>query len=354
VVVRDVVGEIELLVGGKRYFIVGKGAGASMRGIKRNRKRPDLIILDDIINDELVMNRLRVDRLNRWFYKALLPSLSPDGDIYVVGTPLSQNDLFMKLCSLHPTVEFPLTDTAWPDRFTPEWIETKKREYSDAGMLREFKQEYSLVLTDDETKLFDTSKLQFIDSVPDGVNWYLSCDLAFSDKDTADYSALAAVGIDSSGMFYCYPVQGRWKPSDVAGKIWQLVQQFNILDVGIETGPSFITVEEYLLEMMNDYGNYFNLIELKHQGKSKHSRISRLEPLINSRRLTLIDMPGLCTEELVEQMELTDRVACMAEHDDILDALAYMLDLEMHYYDKGEITRDDYIEMMRPRPNLYD
>ena len=135
VVVRDVAGEIELVVKGKSYCIVGKGAGASMRGIKRGRKRPDLIILDDIVNDELVMNRLRIHRLNRWFYNALLPSLDPSGNIYAVGTPLSQGDLFMHLCGLHETIEIPLTDGVWRDRFSDEWIASKKSEYSNAGML---------------------------------------------------------------------------------------------------------------------------------------------------------------------------------------------------------------------------
>jgi phage terminase large subunit-like protein len=351
-IVRDVAGEIELLVNSKRYFIVGKGAGSSMRGIKRNRKRPDLIILDDIINDELVMNRLRVDRLNRWFYKALLPSLSPEGEIYAVGTPLSQNDLFMHLCSLHNTLEIPLTDKAWSDRFSPEWIANKKQEYINAGMLREYKQEFELVLTDSDTQLFDMSKVQFIDqdNIPDDLSWFMSCDLAFSEKDSADYSAIVCTGVDTKGNWYIYPTAVRKKPSEVANVIFDLVFRFEVLDVGIEQGSSMIAVQEHLEQLMLDYQQYFNIIELKHGGKSKISRISALQPIVNARRLCIIDN-GFDAEMLTEQMELTDSNGCMAKHDDLVDALAYMLQLKPFYSESENYTREDYEDALQTNTN---
>ncbi len=323
-VVRDVAGEIELLFNDKRYFIVGKGAGASMRGIKRGRKRPDLIILDDIINDELVMNRLRVDRLNRWFYKALLPSLSPNGEVYAVGTPLSQNDLFMHLCSLHETIEIPLADGVWNDRFSPEWISDKKAEYERAGMLRQYKQEFELILTDSESRLFNMDKVRFIGEgdVPPGLTYSICVDAAISQESSADYSAIVVNGVDDQGRWYIYPVQGRYKPSELANKIFEMVDRFEVLDVGIEQGATYLAVKEHLDQLMLDYHSYFNLIELKHQGKAKISRIKSLEPLVNASRLTIIDN-GKDAESLIEQMELTDLEACMASHDDLLDALAY-------------------------------
>ena len=340
-VVRDVAGEIELMHNGKRYFIVGKGAGSSMRGIKRNRKRPDLIILDDIINDELVMNRLRVDRLNRWFYKALLPSLAPDGLIYAVGTPLSQNDLFMHLCSLHDTIEIPLTDDAWPDRFSPTWIANKKAEYQRAGMLREYKQEFELLLTDAETQLFDMNKIQFIDeddlSSLD-LTWFMACDLAFSEKDSADLSALVCLGIDDDGHWFIYPTSGRWKPSETAGHIFELASRFNILDIGIEQGASMIAVKEHLDQLMLDYQQYFNITELKHGGKSKISRISALEPIVAARRMTIVDN-GSDAEALTEQMELTDAMTVASSHDDLIDATAYLVQMNL-YHSSGSTTPD--------------
>ena len=346
-VVRDVQGEIELEYLGKRYFIVGKGAGSSMRGIKRNRKRPDLIILDDIINDELVMNRLRIDRLNRWFYKALLPSLSPDGSIYAVGTPLSQGDLFMKLCSLHPTLEIPIAvndEPSWSDRFSAEWIDNKKQEYISAGMLREFKQEYELVLTDAENRLFDMDRVVFVseDEVPNDLSWYLTCDLAISEADSADYSAFTLVGISEVGKWYVRAIQGRYKPSESAAKIVELVSRYNVLKVGIEQGATYLAVKEHLDQLQLQYQTWFSVEELKHQGRAKISRIKALEPVVNQRLMHIVDCDD--AEVLVEQMELTDGEAVRAAHDDLLDALAYMVQMKLVYFGSNEPNLDDYYE----------
>ncbi len=329
-VVRDVAGEIELLYGGKRYFIVGKGAGSSMRGIKRGRKRPDLIILDDIINDEMVMNRLRVDRLNRWFFKALLPSLDPTGEIYAVGTPLSQNDLFMTLCDLHPTIEIPLTPGVWSDRFSDEWIANKKQEYIAAGMLREFKQEFELVLTDSETRLFDMDKIDFIDEdeVPGNLVWYITLDGAFSEKDAADYSAFACLGLDVvTGMWYVASYDIKSRPQDVIAKLFELQAMYGSYEVGIEKGQFLLSMKSEIDAQQLNYQQYFSVKELNTAG-SKISRIKALAPVVNSGRLTLIDT-GEPAERLVEQLELTDNVACAAKNDDNLDALCQLIQMDL-------------------------
>jgi len=354
-VIRDVAGEIELVVNGKRYFIVGKGAGASMRGIKRNRKRPDLIILDDIINDELVMNRLRVDRLNRWFYKALLPSLSPDGSIYAVGTPLSANDLFMHLCSLHQTIEIPLEDGVWSDRFSTEWIANKKAEYAKAGMLREYKQEFELILTDNETRLFDMNQIKFIDEsdVPHDLTWFITLDGAFSEKDSADYSAFACLGLDDKGRWYVAPYDMKARPQDVISKLFELQSRYSSLEIGIEKGQFQLSMQTEIEQRQLDYQQYFNINELSTTG-SKISRIKALAPIINSGRLTIIDT-GEAAERLTEQMELTDNLACMAKHDDHIDAMCQLIQMDLVHHQQSELTREDYetpLNITNPLDNI--
>jgi phage terminase large subunit-like protein len=343
VIVRDVVGEIELEFQGKRYFIVGKGAGSSMRGIKRSRRRPDLIILDDIINDEMVMNRVRVDRLNRWFYKALLPSLDPDGSIYAVGTPLSQNDLFMHLCSLHPTIEIPLEIGVWRDRFSDEWIVGKKQEYVNAGMLREYKQEFELVLTDDETRIFDIHKIETIpeDDVPTGLTWFCTLDGAFSEKDSADYSAFAVLGIAENGQWYVAPYAMKSNTANVVDKLFELQAKYGFNDVGIEKGSFRLAIQSDIDRRMIEYQQYFSVSELSTNG-SKISRIKSLTPVINSRRLTIVDT-GRDAELLMEQITMTDNTAVLSSNDDHIDAVCQLLQMNLYYNEDGEATRDDYV-----------
>jgi len=346
-VIRDVTGELELEFQGKRYFIVGKGAGASLRGIKRGRNRPDLIILDDIINDEAAANRVRVERLNRWYYAALLPSLDPEGEIYAVGTPLSQGDLFMHLCSQHPTVEFPLTPTSWPDRFSPKWIESKKAEYMKAGMKRQWVQEFELVLTDSDTQAFDTRKINHMgidDLVYRHYDWYVALDGAFSEKSSSDESAIVACGIDTSGNWVVVPYAFRDLPQKVIAELFKVQKTTRSNFVGIEKGAYLLSMKYEMDKLMRTTKQYFKVNELSTQG-SKISRILALEPLINRGLVTIVDT-GKASEDLLEQLELTDREACRAKHDDLIDAFCQVLQMTPH--DKATFDPSELTDAPRP------
>ncbi len=336
-------------------YLVAKSTGSKLRGVAKGSKRhrPSLIVLDDIVSDDLVLNRLRMDRANRWFTSALLPTLKPGGKTIGSGTPMNQADPFMTLCNNFGSFKIPLSNSSFPDRFNADWIAKKKGQYEKLGQLRDWKREFELVLTDEETQLFDMSKVRFVEEMPDDVVCFLSCDLAFSEKEAADYSALVVNGVDRQGRWYIYPVRGRWKPSETATQIFTLVDRFEIINVGIEQGSSYIAVKEHLDKQMLDTQTYFNIIELKHGGKSKISRISTLEPVINSNRLHVIDN-GDAAEALTEELELCDSFACNAAHDDLCDALAYqtMMNLNMavntesHHFSET-VDEDNWCQPLR-------
>ncbi|MHA2023155.1 MAG: phage terminase large subunit family protein, partial [Candidatus Thorarchaeota archaeon] len=230
----------------------------------------------------------------------------------------------------------PLSKGVWSDRFSDEWIERKKTEYINAGMLREYKQEFELILTDDETRLFEMNKVQFIDedSVPSNLTWFIVLDGAFSEKDSADYSAFACVGVDEQGRWFCasYDIKGR--PQDVISKLFELQAKYGAFEIGIEKGQFLLSMKSEIDEKMLDYQQYFTVNELSTTG-SKISRIKALAPIINSGRMTIIDT-GESAERLVEQLELTDSLACMAKHDDHIDALCQVIQLPMHFNYEAE------------------
>lgn len=324
---RAVEGVLEIVdKNGNEAFLVAKSTGSKLRGIAKGklRQRPTAIVLDDVVSDDLVMNRLRMDRANRWMTSALFPTLVPGGKVFGSGTPMHSNDPFMKLCNTFGSFDIPLSSSSFPDRFTEEFIENKKKQYVDLGQFRDWKREFELVLADSDTQLFDMNKVGFVteDEVPEGLEWYMTVDAAISTSSSADYSALTAIGVGSNGIWYVYPYQSKLKPSELSGEICRLASMFSINEVGIEQGATFLAVIEHLDQMMLDYQMYFSVSELKHGGVNKHSRIKSLEPVVNAGRLRIIDV-GEHSEALVEQMELTDLETCSAIHDDLLDALAY-------------------------------
>ena len=63
---------------GGRFRIVAKGAEQNY-GYVVDGQRPDLILIDDLMNEELVANKDRRDKLRRWVYGSLIPCRSEKG-----------------------------------------------------------------------------------------------------------------------------------------------------------------------------------------------------------------------------------------------------------------------------------
>ena len=283
--------------------------------------------------------------------------MAPSGKVFAVGTPLSQGDLFTHLCDTHPTLEIPLTPDVWPDRFPPDWIQSRKEEYRKAGMLREWKQEFELILADSETRVFDTSKVSTIPPslVPDNLTYYCTLDGAFSESDSADYSAFTVVGIDDTGRWYAWAYAMRAGIPEVIDKLFELQSRFGFFELGIEKGAFRLAVQPEIDRWMNNYQQWFNINELSTTG-SKLSRIKALSPLVNSGRLTIIDNesePNGAAEMLIEQMELIDHTAILCSHDDCIDALSQQLQMPL-YVSPGLVpSREDYEGLTEPMANPY-
>lgn len=67
-------------------WIRATSVGAAIRG-----EHPARIIMDDVLDD---LGDMSMDNLRHWFRKKITPMLSPATSIFVVGTPMSMNDLY--------------------------------------------------------------------------------------------------------------------------------------------------------------------------------------------------------------------------------------------------------------------
>lgn len=74
------------------------GAGSKARGLLRKGRRPNLLLLDDMENDEQVLTEKRRDKLRRWFTGTLIPT-GIEGELVtiVVGTILHADSLLARL-----------------------------------------------------------------------------------------------------------------------------------------------------------------------------------------------------------------------------------------------------------------
>lgn len=81
-----------------RTFILPLGAGMKIRGLKYNNYRPDLIIIDDLENLEIVYSPERRKKLKRWFDYDLEPAMDRySKHIIYIGTILHYNALLKQV-----------------------------------------------------------------------------------------------------------------------------------------------------------------------------------------------------------------------------------------------------------------
>lgn len=114
------------------------GARKRLRGTRHGTRRPDLVVLDDLENDENVRSPEQRDKTEVWIDRAVEPLGPPDGsmDLLYVGTVLHY-DAVLARKSKNPswrTVHFRAV-LKWPDRMDlwETWEETYRNDGEDAA-----------------------------------------------------------------------------------------------------------------------------------------------------------------------------------------------------------------------------
>ncbi len=143
-------GEIQLANGASIFSL---GQGGQIRGLLDGANRPDLIILDDLEDDELVRSEIRRNDLSDWFNGSVLPTVDPEvGQILYIGTILHEDSLLNNIVANNMYPEFATNiysayneetgESLWPERFDKETIAGIKDSYVKRGKLYKFYLEY--------------------------------------------------------------------------------------------------------------------------------------------------------------------------------------------------------------------
>ena len=211
---------------GHKFRISAKGSEQKLRGLLWRKKRPNLIVVDDAENDEIVMNDDRRVKFREWFFSALIPSLSKDGKIRIVGTILHMDSLLERLMPPvgDPAVkEEPLksywadntghswkavryrahTDDfshiLWGSRYDKDFFIARRRDFQQQGMPEKYNQEYLNYPIDDATAYFRRDDFATISNPDEHLVYYIGCDLAISEKKKSAYTAMAVCGVNHQG-----------------------------------------------------------------------------------------------------------------------------------------------------------
>ena len=290
---------------GHTFRVMGKGAEQKLRGLLWNGKRPDLILIDDLENDELVMNKERREKLKRWFNGALIPCLALKGKIRMWGTILHMdsvleglmpNDKYtvddgLKVYSTYPWKRFwksvkyrahtmDFTQILWPQRFDKAFFKIKIEEAQRNGMMDLYSQEYLNNPLDESVAYFKRGDFQ-LETDEDKkkiVRHYITVDPAISTESRSDYTVFLVAAVDEDrGLHIRNVIRERLDAREIVDTILSLQKVYSPEAIGIEHMMVSQSLGPFLRESMIDQNIYPNIIQLKHGGKDKVTRARSIQ-----------------------------------------------------------------------------
>ncbi len=322
------------------------GAGMKVRGLKYRQYRPDLVIVDDLENDELVESKARREKLERWFNGALVPSMAKDGRIIVIGTILHYDALLAKLLDPNQYTEYykktyrAINDEGalWESHLTLAQLNAIKDEYIQKGQGFLFYAEYQNDPVSSEYQKFKYEKIQFYndDSLKEkNLNTYLLIDRAYSTENTADFTGIIVLSVDQENNWYVRIAERlKGEEKDLIDKIFYYVSHYGIKQAGIEQKAFLHTLKPTLDDEMRKRNQFFTIDELKDGGRAKELRIEGLLPRYESGSIYF----------LPEQKDLIDELIRFpkAAFDDLSDALSYGLNMAKSPTGGMDLIQDPY------------
>ena len=320
--------------------IIAVGTGQRVRGFIEGDTRPNLIIVDDF-ESELNAFTMEARAKNRkWITEAVIPSLSDDGKIAMIGTVISE-DCFLYWAKDSPAWKvlwFSIWDedekSIWPERFPKSRIMEIKREFESVGNLNGFYQEYMNIAQSPDNAPFKPEWMQLhhydferingqnclVREVGDErkvkpVEIYSGVDPASSLSATADFFVIATIAVDSDNNKYVVDLfRDRISPAEQPGKIIELYKKFRPKRMNIETTGYQEALRTAVRELMLEDNLYIPGLERGVKPRTRKSeRLLSLVPMFAKK--SFYWRP----EDLVGQQEFLSYPR--GKHDDVMDSI---------------------------------
>lgn len=331
---------------GHDITIIGMGIHGSTRGLNIDDYRPDLILVDDGLDDETAASPVQRDKLENLVLGALAKSLAtvsdnPNRKMIVTQTPFHHDDYSMKAfkdptwynvrqgCWTRETENHPLEhqESVWPVRFPTLELRTDKLGHISRNKASLFSREMECKLVTPETSSFKREWIAFYDenTMPPVNQMYvcmaidpvpppspLEIEKGMHKK---NFEVIACVGYHQ-GSYYVleYRFNRGHEPNWTVATFFEMMQKWSPKKLRVETHGYQSTLAWLLRNAMQSQGRYIPIEEEKDK-RSKYDKI--VDPLagpLSHRKLLL--HPG--QHDLISM--ITDYPNVM--FDDIIEAVA--------------------------------
>jgi hypothetical protein len=333
--------------------IIGLGITGSVRGVNIDDHRPDLIVLDDIMNDELGETKRQMDKLATRVLGAVKESLAPATEaplakLVMINTPQDFHDITQEAqrdtqfitkrygCWTPESEDRPLLSrvSAWPELVPTATLIEEYQAALARNRLSIFVREKECRLIALEESMFRPDWIQYfgencpkpeppihlmytilvIDPVPPPSESELEKGLI--DK---DYEAIVAVG-KYKGEYYVLEtsVNRGHDPNWTIGEFFRMMARWKCKKCVVEAVAYQKTLEWLIRQKMKEHRVYYLVQPYSDNKRQKHQRIADglTGPLSNKVLYYRVDQP-----ELIEQTTRYSQTRKIAK-DDVIEAVA--------------------------------
>lgn len=318
----------------------------SIRGLRHNEYRPDLIICDDVEDVQSTKTREGREKTYHWLRGEVLPAGDRNSRLIIVGNLLHEDSLLMRIKdeiaqgrTQGVFKQYPLLDEndncLWPGKY-PTLKEIEEEKLKIASEIS-WQREYLLRIIPSDDQVIYPEWIQYYDELPGEKHQgfrgtYAGVDLAISSKDTADFTAVVFAQVYSRRekmRIYILPNPLMQKLNFPA----QVDLMKNIKSTVLKGSQDTIFVEsvayqEALPQMLEFHGIEAEAIKPK---GDKRTRLSLTSMSIKS---GLIKFPRQGCEKLIEQLVGFG----VEKHDDLADAFSLLINATLDKHsDEGTI-----------------
>lgn len=318
------------LVNGRRIRLKGSDRPDTLRGVG----------VSFVVMDEYAFMKPEVWDL------ILRPTLSDvRGKALFIGTPEGKNHFY----------------DIWAAAKDPELVEWEAFQFNslDNPIIKEselqearltmtaegYRQEYEASFAAKGAGTFKAEDIKYADEPEESGTIYMAVDpagygegegLSKSGLNKLDEFAIAIVEVSPSGWFVHEIDAGRWGVREASLRVIKHAKNYRPSCIGIESGSLKNALMPYLNDQMKRLGVYPRIEPVTHGGQKKTERIAwALQGRFQNKRITL--KKGEWNKKFTDQLlDFPNKFT----HDDLVDALAYITQVENTVYDFGWIPEE--------------
>jgi len=334
---------------GGGYTAVGRGGALTGRGFKIG------IIDDPFKNREEADSQTIRDSAHKWYQSTFYTRRQGPSAIILILTRWHDDDLAGRILdedkdNKWEVLSFPAIsngnsehrskgEALWESRFPLEFIEETKEaigpyEFSSlyqqtpvTDEARELRHEWIQRRTDEDIKHLT-------------LNAYATIDTAMTKKTSSDATGIVVNFVDRDNNWHIKSYEYRVAPDELIALLFKLAIDYKLQSIGIEKTAFLYGLKPAIEQEMAKRNVFFNIIELEHNQVNKETRIRGLIPRYSAGKIY----------HLGDNRELEEQMAAFPKgrHDDVLDALAYQLQVakppqQYNYVQTGEPIDDIHV-----------